>query len=635
MGSLFFPFPDRFPWLLLLPLFAFLTALFIWNREVFTRKHPFASPNPTHFLERFFSPLLLFISLFFIVFAALEPMGKKVAKSAFTKEPPVSVVFVLDKSASMAAKDGPNGLSRFSAAISWLDGYLQKDTSSYIASLYLLDGQLDKWVHKSVDKTLLSLYLRTLLEMPPQGATNFSSLTDPLEQLQSLTEKQVVYILSDGEDTTEKKFFDNPKLRQWVEELERKGVYIFPVAIGTKEGAEIEVEGRKERTFSHKENLEKLATFPKNVFSLEDLQEQMLQKVKALLPKESGQEKSVQTYFSKPLYLLPLFVGTLLLFLSLYFPRFGTLFPFAAVLFLLDAPLAGEEEGKRGVEMMYGGAYKEAEEIFLSLLPKQQGGLTFITYYNLANSFSLQKQYEQSFFWLSYIEEGQVPSWFAYAVVNNQLLSLLLDNPKTIHTKIRAQALGEKLASIYSSFPLFEQKEHKQRQNKLEEAVSLLNEGKVFSVLEVKEQMQSIQVLGTTAEAFLRKVIEEQEFRVDMAFLGAPMGPAFLDEVILQKDKEMRAQFEKGCAYSPWVFIVPYLDKAQKTLSTYSFNTAAEHLAYLNYLKEALKGFKKSKEAPCQTEQSDSSLQIIWQMEQDDRNSERQTIPALQGTKPW
>jgi hypothetical protein len=636
MGVFWFPFPERFFWLLLLPCFAFFLTLHLWNKERFIHKHPFSLHEPSRFTKRLFSLLLLFFSLFFLLFASLEPMGKK-TEIKESKEGLflTTITFILDHSASMRAKDVEKGATRYQAAIDWIKQYISEDRESSFTSLYLLDGALDKWVHKGIDKSLVSLYLNLLSEKEPQGGSDFSPLIYALNQTSSLEDRQIVYLLSDGEETAGKGFFENPTLIKRVEELKEKQVYLIPIAVGSKEGATIFVEGKEVRTFLQEGNLEKLATFPEERFSVEMPSSYVAQQVYAHLPDEKEKKGNVFTYFSRPFYLMPLFLGIFLLFVFLYFPGIGTLYPLLLLPFLATPGICEQNREDLAVEMLRAGQYQKANALLKELLLHQEGAdVAAITYYNLAQRASFEKDYALSFFWLSYIDTTLLPDWFRYAVWYNQLLSLLLEKEITIHDKIRAQVLVEKLTSLYSSLSLFKQEEYREQKERLEKMLkSVLVEERISSD-EIEKKIASFsQGKEEGFEEALKQVIEEQQWRIDLIFLGKSVQPASLEGVLQKKEEQMALQFRKKCAYTPWAFVVPYLDKAQIALATYTFKTPAEHLAYLHYLQLALAGLQKQQETPCQREKSSLSLQIIQQMEQDDRKSKRDT--HLEGMLPW
>jgi len=187
-----------------------------------------ASHSP---LRRFIKVALLFVAVFFLIFALARPQwGEERDTTAASGE---DTIFVLDTSKSMLAADvRPNRLERAKIAI---EDYLRRHGRGRVG-LVVFAGQAFLQCPLTLDYDAFADTLRSVdvNAVPVPGSDVGRAIDEASKALDKNEGRKIMVLLTDGED------LEARGIRQ-AEALAKKGVTIFTVGVGTAAGSVIQV----------------------------------------------------------------------------------------------------------------------------------------------------------------------------------------------------------------------------------------------------------------------------------------------------------------------------------------------------------------------------------------------------------
>ncbi len=183
--------------------------------------------------------VLVLISVFLIIFSMMRPQWgfewKEVTRSG------LDIIIALDTSKSMLAEDvKPNRLERSKLAVKDLIKKLQGDRLGLIA--FAGNAFLQCPLTADYNGFMLSLDDLDVHTIPKGGTSLSNAVRVALDSYEGSKKKyKILVIITDGED-------HEGNAQHWAEKAKEKGIKIFTIGIGTKEGEIIPItdeSGRK------------------------------------------------------------------------------------------------------------------------------------------------------------------------------------------------------------------------------------------------------------------------------------------------------------------------------------------------------------------------------------------------------
>lgn len=225
---------EKYIWLgILLPIYWMTYFLQMFNRNKYVNSIPSPSLvstflSPVSSAYSFFRYFLVRNAIVFLVIAAMQPsFGNKLTTG---KASGVELVFAVDVSQSMNARDMSNANSRLDAAKRAMM-QLMNQTSSAKVGILIFAGSVYPQLPLTADKSAAKMFIEELSTdlISNQGTNVGLALENSVEYFSEDKLKKVVVLITDGED-------HEGGMNSSIALLKEKGIELAILGLGTKNG---------------------------------------------------------------------------------------------------------------------------------------------------------------------------------------------------------------------------------------------------------------------------------------------------------------------------------------------------------------------------------------------------------------